>query len=698
MDLYTQIKSVDGTPRLIVNGKEVAPILFGLSDFPGAAANTAYAQKNIKQFADQGIHLVTADSELRLGWHKVTPFESEPIQEEIASILQADPNSGILLRLHANAPYWWMRDNMDENILYRGKPGIDNGDTDRLIRDDNNGMMRVSLASQKWLKEAGECLRQFCEDVWNTEEGKHIIGIQIACGLYGEWAHWGIPHGEDTSKPMQDRFHRLLHELYDTDEALQTAWGRTDVTRDTAPFLPMREQPGDDGIFRHPVISRPIMDSQLCIQLVLAEDILYFNKIIKEAWERPILTGAFYSYINSEPRPIGGHLLSELLFKNRDLIDYLCGPFPYLQNRKAEHIPMQRGILESVRLNGMLWLTEMDGHPAGTEHFVGGDMNLIDESVSMLRRNVLQPILLGNGLWFYDHRLIPQFVPKDGKNPFAGSIYRKNGWWDNAVLLKEIKMLYELTEKYAHGAYQPAADVLLVYAPHTYFSTVCSPDSEFLIQEAVARSGVAYDCIFLEDLRLADMDRYRCVIFTNAFALTHDEKQLIKERTKDKHVVWLYAPGYVDERSLSVDNMISVTGITLKKTVPKNTCVFPDGRKITLHLENLEPMFEVSDSDAQPIAYYEDSEAIAVARKDNVWYYAFPQLDSLTLIPILESAGVHRYCTTGDPILAGEGLVAINAYAGFDSKLFFRNGKQIHVSLPKNTTAIFDAQTAERLA
>lgn len=45
MDLYTQIKSVDGTPRLIVNGKEVAPILFGLSDFPGAAANTAYAQK-----------------------------------------------------------------------------------------------------------------------------------------------------------------------------------------------------------------------------------------------------------------------------------------------------------------------------------------------------------------------------------------------------------------------------------------------------------------------------------------------------------------------------------------------------------------------------------------------------------------------------------------------------------------------------
>jgi len=144
--------------------------------------------------------------------------------------------------------------------------------------------------------------------------------------------------------------------------------------------------------------------------------------------------------------------------------------------------------------------------------------------------------------------------------------------------------------------------------------------------------------------------------------------------------------------------MISVTGITLKKTVPKNTCVFSDGRKITLHLENLEPMFEVSDSDAQPIAYYEDSEAIAVARKDNVWYYAFPQLDSLTLIPILESAGVHRYCTTGDPILAGEGLVAINAYAGFDSKLFFRNGKQIHVSLPKNTTAIFDAQTAERLA
>lgn len=155
------VRQEHGSPALYVDGVKTLPILYGLSDIPGSRTNTAQAQKNIRQFAEQGIHLVTADTELRLGWHKVSPFEWEPLQEEIAGAMQADPQTRVLLRLHVNPPYWWMRDNPDEMVIYKDQPGLDDGETQRLIRDDHLHRMRVSLASEKWLHDAGECLKQF---------------------------------------------------------------------------------------------------------------------------------------------------------------------------------------------------------------------------------------------------------------------------------------------------------------------------------------------------------------------------------------------------------------------------------------------------------------------------------------------------------------------------------------------------------
>ena len=49
-----EIRQEGGKPALYVNGQITAPVLYALSDFPGAAANTAYAQKDIAAFAKAG--------------------------------------------------------------------------------------------------------------------------------------------------------------------------------------------------------------------------------------------------------------------------------------------------------------------------------------------------------------------------------------------------------------------------------------------------------------------------------------------------------------------------------------------------------------------------------------------------------------------------------------------------------------------
>lgn len=683
-----------GNPALYIDGVKTLPMLYGLSDIPGSRTNTAQAQKNIRQFAEQGIHLVTADTELRLGWHKVSPFEWEPLQEEIAGALQADPQTKVLLRLHLNPPYWWLRDNPDEQVIYGDQPGIDDGETQRLIRDDDKPRLRVSLASQKWLAEAGECLKQFCRHVWNTPEGEAVLGIQVACGMNGEWHHWGWE--ADCSLPMKARFHRLLHEKYGTNEALQAAWGNPDVTLENAPFMPCVEQPGDDGIFRDPVRSRHIMDAQETIQRSMPEAILHFCKIVKENWGRPVLTGAFYAYYlgtGGDKMPLIGHMHPEMLYEAREYVDFLCGPFPYMENRQADCVPMSRALMESNRLHGMLWLTEMDQHPAGTEDFMGGDPARIDETIAQLRRNVLLPLLAGEGLWFYDHRVIPHFVGPNSKNPYAGSIYRKTGWWDNPLLLKEIRALRELADRHLlDAAYRPAADVLVVYTLPAHYAFSRFIDDEYALHDALSRSGVAYDCIYLSDLQLAQMERYRCVIFPNAYCLSSEQRALIRQRTQGKQVVWLYAAGFSDGHTLSIDHIREMTGFSVRRTedaysyrahAPLPEC------EVRYRRSDFTPLFAVDDPAAQPLACYPDG-SCAAARKGDIWYFALPQINPAIARHILREAGAHIYCESGDPILAGAGIVAINSFGGGHRDITLRDGRVVSCDLAPLTTHIIE--------
>lgn len=679
----SETRHTDGSVGLYIDGKKTPPLFFGLSDIPGSATNTYYAWKNIRNFAAQGIHLVSIDTELRDCWFKQSPYEWEAMQEEIAAAQIADPDCGVLIRLHLNPPYWWMRDHPEETVLYEGVPGIDDGESFRLIRDDHNRHLRVSLASERWLAEAGERLRQFCENVWDSPEGRAVVGIQVACGKNGEWHQWGC----DTSAPMERRFRRLLREKYGTDEALRRAWNDPDVTIEAAPFCPSDSQPRDDGTFRDPAKSMRILDAQTCIQITVPEAILHFCRIIKESWGRPVLTGAFYGYYYGTSGAIGGHLMPEMLYAHPELIDFLCGPCPYGDNRKPEYIPMQRGLLESNRLRGMLWLTENDQRPAGVADFPGGDPSRINETIAMLRRTVLMPLTAGQGLWFYDHREVirdPSIKPRD---PYCSSIFRKTGWWDNEASLAEIGMLRRIAEEYCLRPYKGAADVLIVNQPAGSFLRPRAFKDEMALQTALSKNGVAYDCIYLNELEKAEMERYRLIIFADTWLLDAAAREMIRTRTKGKQVVWLYAPGYTNGGALSEAHIADITGISVKRIAPES---------LGADEKPLNPCFAVADAEAEPLAFY-GSGSCAAARKGDQWYYASLSVTPEQASQFIDAAGAHRYTDSGEPVLAGAGLVAMHTCTGGERTVTLRNGKVLQLTLAPQTTVILDAETGRRV-
>ena len=693
-----QVQMQNNRPALLIDGQERPPILYGLSDIPASNSNTAQAQRNIANFARQGITMVTADTGLHLGWHRTTDYETAPMIAEVEGVLEANPDALILLRLHLNPPYWWMREHPEECVLYNGEPGIDDGDQLRLIRNDHRKHIRVSLASELWMKEAGEKLEQFCRECADTEAGRHVMGIQVACGVNGEWHQWG----EDTGPAMEKRFRRYLKETYGTDEALQKAWGDDTVTLETAHFCPTVSRPGDDGIFRDPVLARDTMDAQRCIQISVPEAILYFCRIVKACWPRPILAGSFYGYYlgtGGANAPIGGHLFPEMLFAHKEAVDMLCGPFPYMQNRRANGTPMSRGLMESQRLNHTLWLTEMDQHPIGCQQFFGFDPAYWDETVSVLRRNVLLPQLGGMGLWYYDHRIVPGAMKLDGYPATEDSIFLKKGWWEHPDLLKEIRALYKLSEKHMEKPFQPAADVLVVYDSKAAFAITRPIPGEYPLHDALGHSGAAYDCIYLSDLDKAEMARYRCVIFPNAVCLSPEQRKEILRLTEGKHVIWLYAPGYSDGRTLSPDQIRELTGLSVEKTQTAHgyTTLSPLPESDMTWEEDLTPLFAVADESAQPLARYTDSGAVCAARKGNTWYFAAPFIGTDVLRFILAQAGAHLYCVSNDVVLADGAWVALNTASGGEKKLTLKNGREIACTLKPMTTAVFDAESGERL-
>ena len=572
-------------------------------------------------------------------------------------------------------------------------PGTDDGEPERLIGDDLNRHLRVSLASGAWLNEAGECLKTLCESLCNTREGDALLGIQLACGVYGEWHQWGM----DVSAPMQRLFRRWLRSSYADEAALRQAWGDAALTFDTAPFVPQLFAPCDDGIFRDPQRSRAVIDSQRAFQQAVPMAILHFARIVKNALPE-VLTGCFYGYyINVFEVPIMGHLCPELLFVAKDTVDFLSGPFSYL-DRTPEGITVQRALLESCRLNGMLWLTEMDQRPVGITGYPGGDPARLPQTVATLRRAVLQPLLAGHGLWYYDHRMVPGADAMDGVQ--RSTLYHKEGWWDTVPLMREVKRLQKLSKKYLQTPWQPAADVLLVYDTEAfYYHTMDTQQLQQQIQEVVARCGAVYDCILLADLEKAELQRYRCILFVNTFVLTSAQRALAAKAAEGRTAVWLYAAGYCDGNTLSVENIRAAAGIRVRRmekpAARMEVCA--DGKTAVLSVEGVLPQFCADEPATEVLARYDSGEAAAV-RKGNAVWSALPTLHSALLKPVLRQAGVHCWCDTGDQVLAGMGAVAVSRTAG-DGPFILRlkNGRNRRVRLRRYTTAVYRAADGRRL-
>ena len=165
--------------------------------------------------------------------------------------------------------------------------------------------------------------------------------------------------------------------------------------------------------------------------------------------------------------------------------------------------------------------------------------------------------------------------------------------------------------------------------------------------------------------------------------------------------MWLEAPGYSDDETLSLSHTEALLDMKLKKHAAVkgyDTEGILGSGHVDDEIINSDWRISIEETeDIEVIARYETGKA-AAARKGNTWFFASPMLTPEIALPIVEAAGAHRYCeASGISVLADNRMVLLYTNNDGEKTVRLKNGKTVTKYLKAFTSLVLDAETGEIL-
>ncbi len=711
-------------PTLLLNDQPVAPLIYALSDCPGARWTwEEVPTRNIAEFAQRGVRLFQADVWFEQMLSADGQLDVSLARRQIAGVTAAAPDAAVMLRLHLNPPPTWCAAHPDECVGYADTAPYDppRHGLYRPLADDAQRPLRASFYSKLWQDWAHATLREFCGALAASPEGNALFGLQLANGVYGEWHQFGfIHHDPDTGVAATHAFRAWLSERYQDDAGLAAAWNQPGITLKTAtlPDSPARETV-DGGILRHPATQRDVIDAFTFQHTVLTDIVLAFAATAKAAWPRPLVTAAFFGYFYSifGRQGAGAQLAVHAALASPHL-DCLCSPQSYEPAARAFGGPGNaRGMIGAVRRAGKLWLDEMD---MPTSH-VGCPWDASFKStpaddIAIHRRNVLQPLTRGGGQWWYD------FGPIGRTPDFARG--GNCGWWDTPELLAEVAAIQAIATQKLSTPFERPADILLVHDPMAFCHTVSHrhPQAEFgqlptttsdpvsplLVDDllhALYQSGLSFDEALLEELPDLDLSPYRLVLLATTPVLSAAQRKIIRDRVAadGRHVAALGYTAWSDGERLDPSLATALTGINTRRHQP-NPPVQTLGLDGTAEERTLPaslelPAFVVEDNDTI-VGRWSDGSPAAVRRRNATstwWTFALPPTQPAVVRALGLAAGCHACNSHPETTLIGDGLIVVHTVEGGPRTLHWPGAKPFTVELPPRSTTVYDGRSGEPL-
>lgn len=596
----TEVRAHRGAPCLFVDGEPT----FALMHMVWGEADAA-----IRRMAAQGIHLYTTD--LPHGWVGAGRYDYAATDAALERIVAADPQVLYLPRVILHAPDDWLDAHPDAVVGYADPAGHE---------DERgwDGARRPSWASQKWRTDAGLALERLIAHVRRSRFARHIIGWHIGAGIYGEWHYPNAVYHPDTSPVFVEAYRQWLEQRHDSAAP--------------EPRLPTvaEQREGDLGMFRDPVARRWMIEHADFFHDLGYETVAHFARIVKRATAHRSIVLAFNGYL---PDLGVNHELDHRAFDrtlHEPTIDAFASPHSY--NRRAPGgDAMMRGYMASVHAAGKLWLDEQDDRTHRAPPTVYRHVDTLEASVEILWRGFAQALTHQVGLWY---------------------MAQQPDWYDDPAILAAFARMREVA---AESMRRPIPQLA---ARPTKVAVVSSLRTAFYLAERrggldhvtdalvndtlseLARCGVPFDMHLISELAHETTPDYAAYIVLDAFFMSDEEyERICRLRDAGRAMLFFHAPAFVSERGFTLDRMRDLLGMDVRQT---EAMTLPNG-------STQRPGFEVPGV-SEPI----------VAR-ERVGYSPGPCPGSAALRRWLADMGVHVYLDTDDPLMVGNGYVAVHA-------------------------------------
>jgi len=662
------VRQYHGVPTLMLDDKP-NPFMYYVELHVGT--------ERITNMANAGVHLYFFNAE-DIGWKGDGSFDYADWDARIMRLLSLDPDALVIPQFTVDGRYqqWWLPEHPEE--LTRTESG---GSQVGVYHVEGE---IISLASQLWREQAGDAVRRFVQHCWAAGYGSRIIGLLVASGVSWEWQHWGSV-GEheptDYSAPMQAEFRKWVRREYAEDEeALRAAWRMPEVSFDTVIIPSVAERDGADHLlFRDPRTSRYVIDFYRFFQDVMADGILHYFGIVKEATRGEALAGTYYGYVvtmlgGARRAGDSGHMALSRVIES-DACDFLLSPFDYSQRSVGEPTTIMSAT-GSVLAHGKLWGMETDlrTHLVTDPRQRGyGAPDHLDGTVSQLRRAFATCATKGLAVRWYDF---------------------SNGWIaDDPRQGQVIGQLRDLADRWVEWDRSPDTEGIAVVVdedtPAAYLSHGIEAMQWLVYRQKATfeRVGAPWRVYLLDDIVSGLVPKHRAYVFLNCFHMTDEERAFIREELQSdgRTLLWMYAPGYVAE-DLDVARISELTAMDFRE--------IEEMRRWSVELDpnhpwaeglepgaypqpNIEigPVFVPAADGAEVVGTWQGSElpGLAVKRLDN-WtsvYSAGPILSPLLLKRIMADAGVRIPVAGTEPSYVDRNLIGLHTAVTRTERLHF---------------------------
>ena len=358
---------------------------------------------------------------------------------------------------------------------------------------------------------------------------------------------------------------------------------------------------------------------------IVADALLDFAAAVRPKLRPEQEIGAFFGYylICNKDLPSACHLDYERVFRS-GLIDFVSSPATY-SDRECGYGTGSMAVSGTLRRHGLRLLHEIDFWPDYSNppwHFTHY-WKTPQDTLAGNTREAAFALVNGASWWWFD---------------MWADMYR------SPDMRRRIADFAKIFSRYGNDDRGPDADVLFVADPDSAYlfadSKAECPDGFAPrlgcgenLRNVVNRLGVSYDTCSFDDLSAIDLGRVRLVMLPATWQLTQKKRELLEKYVfkKGMTVLWTYAPGVSDGKTLDAERVAQFAGVPFKtKTV--TTTDMPGGWR-------------------------------------SVYAYDWRALDCETMKSIVLAAGCHRFTDGLDPVAYNGRLLAVHTGTGGSKKI-----------------------------